>query len=82
MHKFYTALELAGSLWWVGKFLAYMPNGRVGYETATATQSEKSVKLSRLVISDKAVSVWTVRQQNSYIASETVMILKEIKYGR
>ena len=78
MVKFYTAWELAESLWWVDKYLAYMPNGRKGYETATVTRTEKSVRLSRIVAGSTAIPIWTIEQKDCYVAPETMMILTKI----
>ena len=71
--KTYTAWELAGDWWWVGKFGARVKGGRVDYETATATNRD-NVCLRRLV--DKETGLATVCRT---VKHDQVMELIEIE---
>ena len=67
----HTAWTLCGDWFWVGKYLAYTTNGRVGYEDATAAKGNESVKFRYL---DE-----NLHQVTRYIYWNTVMVLKPIK---
>lgn len=67
------AWELCGNWEWVGQYLAYTKNGRVGYEDATASKTNQTVLL-RYLDPD-------LHQVNRYVAWDTPMELKKIKEG-
>lgn len=75
--KTYTAWELAADWWWVGKYLAYTIGGSSGYETATVSKTERTVRISRLIPA-KTGPVLTVKQVNIYVDPDRLMELKEV----
>jgi len=72
----FTAWQLAGDWWWVDEYVAILVNGKLKYETATATKggTGKKVALRRVKTINNRLTTIT-----RYVHPHTLMILEPVE---